>query len=497
MRKGFLGSMTALLAGTGLALAQSPGASPRPTVPMTPAVLAAGQATPSGWSVPSAQLAQPTITTPMVTTPTVTTPMATTPTVTPPTTPPGMPLTCGSSDCCAPACCDPTALGLQGRFYGDADYLLWWAKGNKLPPLVTTGSVTDLRSTAALGQMNTLILFGNREYDDDTRSGGRFTAGYWLNPEQSVGVEATFLFVEPQSTSFAAASSSGTVLARPFINSDLISGTPTGLSASPENSFLVAFPGINSPAGTLNQLAGTINVQTRNELWGAELNGRLGIAGNCWYRGDLLLGFRYAEVKDNLDITSTSQTTPASPLTVLNFSRTNFAAPFTLQVSDSFRTRNEFYGGQVGANIEVHRGNLFADFRAKLALGVVHQTVDISGQSVLTQGTMRNVSPGGLLALTSNIGEHSRDEFGIVPEVGANVGYQFGRHVRASVGYSILYFRSDVQRTGAIIDRIVNPSLAPALTGIGLGTPVQRPLFGFVDRDFWAQGVNAALEFSF
>jgi hypothetical protein len=417
--------------------------------------------------------------------------------VTTPAAPPGMPLSCGSSDCCAPACCDPTALGLQGRFFGEADYLLWWTKGNKLPPLVTTGSAADLRSTAALGQPGTLILFGNREYDDDVRSGGRFTAGYWLNPEQSVGVEATFFFLEQESTNFAASSNSGTVLARPFTNSDLISGTPTGLASSPENSFLVAFPGIASPVGPLSQFSGTISAQTRNELWGAELNARLGIAGNCWYRGDLLLGFRYAEVKDDLDITSTSQTTPASPLTVLNFSGTNFLAPFTLQVSDSFRTRNEFYGGQVGADIEVHRGNLFADFRAKLALGVVHQTVDISGQSVLTQGATRNVSPGGLLALTSNIGSYSRDEFGIVPEVGANVGYQFGRHLRASVGYSILYFRSDIVRTGAIIDRIVNPSLAPALTGIGLGSGVQRPLFGFVDRDFWAQGVNAALEFSF
>src|SRR5262249_38986471 len=152
------------------------------------------------------------------------------------------------------------------------------------------------------------------------------------------------------------------------------------------------------------------------------------VTGCSWYRADMLVGFRYAEIKDNLAIASVSRTTPASPLTTLNFNGQTFAAPFSLSIGDSFHTRNEFYGGQIGADITAYRGNLFANFRAKLALGDFHQNANIIGRSVLTPtGGTPTSAAGGLLALSSNSGNFSNDEFGIVPEIGLNVGYQFGR----------------------------------------------------------------------
>jgi hypothetical protein len=169
-------------------------------------------------------------------------------------------------------------------------------------------------------------------------------------------------------------------------------------------------------------------------------------------------------------------------------------------VLDSFRTTNEFYGAQIGAVLEGHRNQLYADFRCTLALGDMHQTVNIAGASHVTPPTPTGVSTlvGGLLAQKTNIGSHSRDEFGIVPEIGLNVGWQFNGHLRAHIGYSILYCRSDVLRPGAQIDRAVTPELVPTLsTGLIPPGPTSRPAFGFRDQDFWAQGINAGVEFSF
>jgi hypothetical protein len=124
-------------------------------------------------------------------------------------------------------------------------------------------------------------------------------------------------------------------------------------------------------------------------------------------------------------------------------------------VSDTFTTLNNFYGGQIGTHIELKPNGWCADFLAKLALGIMHQAVDIYGTTLATNTTGFGGSPGttlfpgGLFSQPGqNQGHHSRNEFSIVPELGVNVGYQFGDHVRAWVGYSILYFRTDVVRTG-------------------------------------------------
>ena len=44
------------------------------------------------------------------------------------------------------------------------------------------------------------------------------------------------------------------------------------------------------------------------------------------------------------------------------------------------------------------------------------------------------------MALPSNIGHYSRDQFSVVPEVGLNVGYQLTRHVSLSAGYTCIYW---------------------------------------------------------
>ena len=67
-------------------------------------------------------------------------------------------------------------------FWAEVDYLAWSVTGDKLPALVTTAPVgTPLGIAGQLGQPTTTVLFGNSSVNNDWRSGGRITAGYWFD----------------------------------------------------------------------------------------------------------------------------------------------------------------------------------------------------------------------------------------------------------------------------------------------------------------------------
>jgi hypothetical protein len=160
-------------------------------------------------------------------------------------------------------------------------------------------------------------------------------------------------------------------------------------------------------------------------------------------------------------------------------------------LTDSFRTNNQFYGGQLGTVIEWRMGRWSVDLRGKVALGATRESARISGSEVDTNlGTGQQVQfASGLLALPTNSGHFSRDAFTVVPEAGLNVGYQVTDHMRLFVGYTLLYW-SRVARPGQQIDTTLNTT---QLSGGQLVGPA-RPAFAFHGTDFWAQGVNFGLE---
>jgi len=170
---------------------------------------------------------------------------------------------------------------------------------------------------------------------------------------------------------------------------------------------------------------------------------------------------------------------------------------------DQFQTRNNFYGGQIGFDTELHSGPWSLQLLTKLALGSVNQTVNINGGTVFaTSAGATPIQPGGLLALPSNIGQYKRDRFAILPEFGIKGGYDVTDWCRLTVGYNILGL-SNVTRPEEQIDPRVNRSQQPValLQGNSVtampGT-VTGPLFPqFTGRDgaFWMQGLTLGLEF--
>jgi hypothetical protein len=366
--------------------------------------------------------------------------------------------------------------GAPGRFYVGAEYLLWWTKGQQLPPLVTTGSTADT-VPGALGQPSTVGLIGGKTFEDQVRSGARFTAGFWFNPAQTIGVEGSVFFLQPHSTDVVASSDGSTLLARPFFSVGPV--TPPGgtqQELSQEDALLVATPGASS---------GSVRVSTSNRFWGAEANGRVALCGDCFYRVDLLAGFRYLQLKDSLSIVAVSDTIPPS-------------GPTT--VTDAFRTNDRFYGVQIGAALDFWRGPWFVDFRGKLALGPISRTVAIDGSTTFSSGGITFTQPGGLFAQPGTIGNHTNVDFGVVPEVGVRAGYQINRYLRAYLGYSLIYLARNVAQPGDQIDRAVNVTLIPALRQgpfAAQSLADLHPSFAFINTDYWAQGFQFGIELDF
>ena len=329
---------------------------------------------------------------------------------------------------------DPVEAG--GGWWGSLDYLLGTIRGENLPPLVTTSPANTPRTAAGvLGQSGTSVLFGGHSTNDRERSGVRGNGGYWFDSDKGLGVEAGFLILGGARDSFSSSSNGSQILARPFIN------TTNGNQASA----LIGFPGLSS--GSI----GVSNVDHR--FYNGTLDLRSNVYTKSWMRVDSLLGYRYLQYEDRLDIQQSLQPS-TGPV----------AAGTTIHSADQFRSRNAFNGVEVGVRAELLYENLSLELLAKVAGGYLMRKEDISGSQVVTApGASPVANAGGLLALSSNIGEHNSHTWTAVPELGATVGYQVNSNLRLRVGYTFLVV-PNVSRASDQIDIGINPALIPPAT---------------------------------
>jgi hypothetical protein len=364
---------------------------------------------------------------------------------------------------CPQAChhCDP----VQSRCYVDAEYLLWWLKGENTPPLLTTSSASDF---GILGAPTTRILSGGSEINNDLRSGARVTVGYYSDTD-GLGIELSGFFLGPQNTDFTASSNNFPTLGRPFFN----------VNSNAQFSQLIALPNVTTGTGIVN---------APSQLFGAELNLRCCLCGDSCWKINALGGFRYLDLDESIKITEVIQGLATAP------------PPFTNQmitVFDRFATHNQFYGGQIGVDGRYVYGPWSVDGRFKLGLGATQQTLEIDGgqRFVAPDGTVGNFK-GGLLALPSNIGHFSQARFSVVPEFGITLGYQLTPRARAFLGYNLLYW-TDVVRPGDAIDTHLNVSQIPNFRTNSPPSNINRPLPIFHQSDVWAQGLLLGLEITF
>ena len=364
------------------------------------------------------------------------------------------------------------------RFWVSAEYLLWNVKNQRTPPLVTTSPLgTPQAAAGVLPPAATVFPPDNGSFFDGLRSGARFTFGMWLAQDQCLGIESETFFLGRRSTDSTYSSPGTPILARPFTN------VPSSLAPIPgQLSELVAFPGV---------VAGSVNVHTSSELYGTELNLRSNLWRNCCWRLDVIGGFRYLNLNESLDVNE--NLTEAAGMG-------NPGGP--VMVHDSFETTNNFYGGQVGLDMGFKRGRWSLDLLGKIALGDMHESVRIDGDTAFPG--LGTVAPGGFLAQPSNIGTFDRNRLAFIPEGGLKVGFQATQHCRLTIGYSFMYL-SDVLRPGDQIDTRVDLRQVPVTSFLTGGATVPQMLMppatfpGVVMKrsDFWAQGINFGVEFKF
>jgi hypothetical protein len=373
-------------------------------------------------------------------------------------------------DCDSDSCC-------SAAFWVRAEYLYWWMQGMDVPPLVTTGP--SVNQPGFIDSPGTTILFGGRGLNDFGRSGGRVTAGWWLDDCQLFGLEGDYFGLARATSTFSATSGGDPILSRPFFD---VRPSLTG-----QNVEQVASPG--TIAGTVG-----VNVPTTFQSAGLRMLFNLCCGEHCYndytfdwfnghggYRIDFLLGYRFARLTDSVSVqenlTSLSTALPAG----------------TFVVNDSFRTANTFNGIELGTQMVGFRGRVSIEFLSKLALGGVDQIVNINGSTLTNQGGTTTLSPGGLLALPSNIGQFQRGHFAIMPQLGLNAGFQITPRMRALLGYTFVYL-SQVARAGEQIDFEVNSSQLPNNPSPPSGD-LRHPQFVFHETDFWAQGINLGLDY--
>jgi hypothetical protein len=371
---------------------------------------------------------------------------------------------CGTwvPDCIQTPCCE--------RIWVSAEFLMWWT--NKIPvttPLWTEATnpftVFQPNGSGSLGSPDTIVLLGGQSYElNQPRFGGRFTLGAWLDCDCQLGIEGNYLFIARNTTTLSSmtdGSPGSPILGFPFKN-----------AATGQEDFIdVAVPGFSGGA----------TLTLSNRLQGGELNALF-----QGYRGENLsitglAGFRYLNFEENLDFTQGDAGVPGTGLD--GIFRTS---------TDHFDASNNFYGANLGLRGEYRLGNLFVNATGKCALGVVQQYVRISGSTLFINPGSTVAYSAGTFALPTNIGNHFRNDFAVLPEANFNLGYDITRNIRVFVGYTFLYI-NDVARPGANIDHNINPTISPALVpGTTLGPLVGAavPAFPFNHSDFWAQGIN-------
>ncbi len=350
-----------------------------------------------------------------------------------------------------------------------AEYMLMWTSGTRLPPLLTTSpNGTPVGQAGVWGESGTASLFGDQMIGDDARSGIRTTMGvrlgHWFDYFMDAELEAHLLYLgnPAPNSDFHAASGGDPIMARPFFNVD----------AGAQDAQLVAFPDV---------VSGAIDMETSSEFLSTGIVFRRDWRCGSWGRVDWLAGYRHVRFEDRLFIRENLLTTdPGGAL----------PAGTTIDAFDEFKTWSEFNGGELGLQFWTDYHGWTVDVLAKSALGPMSRIVDVQGSTITAEPSGPvTLSSGGLLAQPTNVGRHRSTYFSIVPEIGIRLRRRVSHTFVFTLGYTLILV-DHVARVGEQIDTLVNPTQMGGNPLVGAA----RPHVPMTDRTLWVQGLTVGLE---
>ncbi len=289
------------------------------------------------------------------------------------------------------------------RVWGSAEVLLGMTRRADVPPVVTTGPAFAGPGVAgAIGQPGTAALFGGPLLDD-WRAGLRAELGVWLDESRRWGVEARFYSLFSTSEQFIGTGNGSNVLNLPQVAT--VAGTTIQFP------IYVGFPGATT---------GSVSTTAQTSFAGGDLSLRHLVAQSERFRFDALFGYRQLHLGDQL-AAGFDVTTPAVP-------------GIALMGSDNIRSRNNFYGGQLGGVGTWTRKRLSLEGLAAVALGVNVSDVDFDRTRQAAAGV---VTP---IPLMSSSLQDRTDYFGVAVEAGVKVGFRVNDHLKLRFGYTALYW---------------------------------------------------------
>jgi hypothetical protein len=358
-----------------------------------------------------------------------------------------------ASICCRPEC-----------WFGGIELLMMWRKGDRLPPLVTSTVAQDPDTDTAgqLGEAETIILAGDRTILKDLRAGVRFTIGTWLDNQQCRSLVMRGWYVDEETYGFSASDDQFPVIARPFLN-------VTDGQLPAQDAQLIAFPERGS---------GGVNVSASSDVFGGDLSVRQFVYGKFGGTVDMLYGYQYMRLNESLGIASSST------------SLDDDVAPIgsVLAVNDSFKTRNEFHGGQVGLASRYRENCWSFNALVKVGFGSLQRRAKLAGATLTSVDGANAIDPNGLLVRSTNAGVQTDHTFGWVPELDLSLGWQQYPCFDVTFGYHIIAMTDALQVSGAI-----DPELAVNLADDPTGQ--QRPAAILRYNTFYVQGIHFGLQY--
>ncbi len=337
-----------------------------------------------------------------------------------------------------------------------------WRRGDLPPPLVTTGPDTDPDTAGELGQPDTEVVFPTAVLLRDMTAGGRLTLGTWLDRRQCRSLVMRGWLAGEETSTFGADQTGLPVIARPFFN------VTDNLTPS-QDTQLVAFP---------NRADGSIAVRATSDVYGGDISLRQYWYGKYGATVDVLYGYQYMRLNEDLRISNTS------------VSLDDDFAPVgsTLAIDDSFDVVNEFHGGQFGLATRYRECCWSFNALAKVAFGSLRRTSTLAGSTFTRVGNAEATDPNGLLVRSTNAGRFTDHTFGWVPEIDLSIGWQPWRCWEATFGYNIIAM-TDAVRVSGVIDPDLAVNLADPPTG------QQRPQVSRRDHTFYLQGIHFGLQY--
>jgi hypothetical protein len=347
------------------------------------------------------------------------------------------------------------------RWFGNAELMLMWRKGDRLPPLITTGPTTDIATAGRLGEPGTEILFGEERTLNDLRAGGRFTLGAWLDNRECQALVGRYWFAGRESTHFKTNQDETPVIARPFLNV-----TPP---SSFEDALIIAFP--------TERENGQISVNGSSDVMGADLSIHQFLYEKYGGTIDLVYGYQFMRLDEDLSISS------------------SFDAPQTgakLDVYDSFEAINEFHGAQIGFASRYRERCWSFNSLIKFGFGSLNRIAKRRGTTTATTiAGDTTVTNEGLLVNSNNSGKYSDRTFGWIPELDASIGYRIAPRLDATFGYHLIVM-TDALRVSGTID----PDLAVNQSTITPNDPA-RPSPDMRFGTFYLQGIHFGLQYGY